>query len=91
MATVRFTPHLQRHLDAECTEVPGGTLRSVLEALFAGNERLRSYLLDDQGGLRPHVAVFVDNRRVRDRRQLDEPVGAESEIYVRHALSGGLA
>jgi molybdopterin synthase sulfur carrier subunit len=89
MATVRFTSHLQRHLDAPCIEVPGGTLRSVLEALFVENERLRSYLLDDQGGLRPHVAVFVDNRRVRDRRELGDPVGARSEVYVMQALSGG--
>jgi hypothetical protein len=89
MATVRFTPNLRRHLDVDCAEVPSGTLRSVLEALFTDNEQLRSYLLDDQGGLRPHVTIFVDNRRVRDRRELGDPIGAESEIYVMQALSGG--
>jgi hypothetical protein len=89
MATVRFTSHLHRHLNVGCAEVPGGTLRSVLEALFADNERLRSYLLDDQGGLRRHVTVFVDNQRVRDRRALGDPVGPESEVYVMQALSGG--
>ena len=89
MAMVRFTSHLQRHLDTECAEVPDGTLRSVFEALFEDNERLRSYLLDDQGGLRPHVTVFIDNQRVRDRRELADPVGADSEVYVMQALSGG--
>ncbi|MEN8185251.1 MAG: MoaD/ThiS family protein [Myxococcota bacterium] len=91
MATVRFTPNLRRHLDVELAEVPGKTLRGVLETLFRDNEQLRSYLLDDQGGLRPHVTIFVDNRRVKDRRELGDAVGVESEIYVMQALSGGQA
>ena len=78
-----------RHLDAPLTEAPAGTLRSALEAVFARNERLRRYLLDDQGALRQHVTVFIDNRRVADRRGLGDPVDAESEVYVMQALSGG--
>ena len=89
MATVRFTANLRRHLEADPAEVPAGTLRSALEAVFARDERLRSYLLDDQGALRQHVTVFVDSRRVSDRLGLSDPVGPESEVYVMQALSGG--
>ena len=89
MATVRLTSNLRRHLKIDAAEVPGGTVRSVLEAVFAHNAQLRSYVLDDQGGLRQHVAVFVDNCRVMDRRGLSDPVGDESEVFVMQALSGG--
>ena len=50
---------------------------------------LRSYVVDDQGGLRRHVAVFIDERALCDRRHLSDAVGADSRIYVVQALSGG--
>ncbi|MCR3825583.1 hypothetical protein K3Z89_08245, partial [Pseudomonas aeruginosa] len=46
-------------------------------------------LLDDQGSLRRHVALFVDGVQVRDRRGLGDPLQDDSEIYVVQALSGG--
>lgn len=89
MARVEFTANLKRHLAVSTVEVPGGTLRSVLDRVFAGQQGLRGYLLDDQGGLRRHVTVFVDGRRVVDRTGLSDPVGDSSEVYVVQALSGG--
>ena len=89
MPKVEFTPNLRRHLAVSSVEVPGGTRRSVLERVFATHERLRSYVLDDQGALRKHVSVFVDGRRVTDRTGLSDPVGDESSVYVLQALSGG--
>jgi hypothetical protein len=50
---------------------------------------LRGYLLDDQGGLRRHVTVFIDGLRLRDRRGLGDVVADDSEVYVVQALSGG--
>jgi hypothetical protein len=89
MAKVEFTPNLRRHLAVSAVEVPGGTLRCVLERVFASHERLRGYVLDDQGALRKHVTVFVDGRRVADRTDLSDPVGEGSSVYVLQALSGG--
>ena len=89
MAKVEFTPNLRRHLAVSAVEVPGGTLRSVLERVFAGHEHLRGYVLDDQGALRKHVTIFVDGRRVADRTDLSDPVGEESSVVVLQALSGG--
>lgn len=66
--------------------------RSVDEALsivFADEPRLRGYILDDQGGLRRHLSVFVDGRPLRDRRHLSDGVDPDSRIYVVQALSGG--
>ncbi len=76
MATVQFTRNLKRHLDTETIDVPSGTVRTALEAVLARNQRLRGYLLDDQGALRQHVTIFVDNQRVSDRFGLSDRVGA---------------
>jgi sulfur carrier protein ThiS len=89
MAHVTFPDVIQRHVTAPPTDAEGATVREVLEQVFRGNEPLRSYLLDDQGGLRKHLALFVDGQQVRDRQGLNDTVGAESQIHVLQALSGG--
>jgi molybdopterin synthase sulfur carrier subunit len=87
--TVSFTPHLQRFLDVPRRDVPGATLGEVLEAVFAENPRLKGYVLDDQGQVRRHVTIFVGGQPIRDRHALTDPVGADAEVYVLQALSGG--
>ena len=89
MVTVAFTPNLRRHLSVPTLEVDGDTVRDVLEAVFAGHERLRGYILDDQGALRKHVAVFVNNLEIADRERLSDRIEAGSEVHVLQALSGG--
>jgi hypothetical protein len=56
-------------------------------AVFAAQPALRDYILDEQGALRCHVAIFVDGRKI-EPGQLDDVVAA-AEIYVVQALSGG--
>jgi hypothetical protein len=89
MARVVFTANLARHIAAEPVEATGATVREVLEAVFAGDDMARSYVLDDQSALRKHMNVFVDGNRVRDRIHLTDPVPANAEVYVIQALSGG--
>ncbi|MBS7662188.1 MoaD/ThiS family protein [Pseudomonas lalucatii] len=89
MPRISFTFNLQRHLDVAPLEVPGATVGAVLAEVFAVNPRLRSYLLDDQGRLRQHVAIFVDGEQVADRQGLSDRVGETGEVYVVQALSGG--
>jgi hypothetical protein len=89
MVRVVFTPALQRHIACPPREVAGATVREALEAAFAGNERARAYVLDDQSALRKHMAVFVNGARIRDRVRLSDPVPENAEIFVLQALSGG--
>jgi sulfur-carrier protein len=89
MPRVTFTPNLRRHLDAPPLEVTGATVAAVFEQVFREQPELRGYLLDDQGHLRRHVAVFVDGRRVRDTLSLSDAVTPASEVAVVQALSGG--
>ncbi len=89
MPTILFTRALERFLEAPCAEVEGRTVGDALAAVFASRPALRGYVLDDQGALRRHVAVYVNGRLVSDRVRLSDPVGARDEIYVFQALSGG--
>lgn len=89
MPRVTFTPALERFLAAPAVTVTATTLGEALAAAFAERPALRGYVLDDQGALRRHVAVYIDGRPVRDRAGLGDPVGPQGEIYVLQALSGG--
>lgn len=70
-------------------EADGATVGEVLERGMAGDDLLKSYVLDEQGRLRKHVTIYVDGEVIRDRLRLTDAVGAQSEIYVLQALSGG--
>jgi sulfur-carrier protein len=89
MPKVVFTPNLARHIACTASETVGGTVREVLDRVFADNPRARGYVLDDQSGLRRHMTVFIDGVMIRDRVRLSDPVGEESTVYVFQALSGG--
>jgi molybdopterin synthase sulfur carrier subunit len=89
MATIRFTRNIQRHVECPDRDVEGATLRDVLEKYFAGNERARGYVLDDQGRLRHHMAVFIDGQQLQDRDHLSDAVAPGAVIDVVQALSGG--
>ena len=85
MPKVAFTGHLRRYMKLSTMEVEGTTVRGALNAVFAREPRLRGYVVDDQGALRRHVVVFVNDRRAA----LDAAVMSGDEIFVLQALSGG--
>jgi len=89
MARVTFTQNIQRHVACPPADVPGRTVREVLDTIFQRHERARGYVLDERGEVRRHMIVFVDGKAVSDRRGLSDPVGPASEIYIMQALSGG--
>lgn len=89
MPLVQFSTQLARHTPAPDCRVPADTVAGALAAVFATHPPLRSYVLDDQGALRKHVAVFVDGVCIADRQTLGDAVRPESEIFVVQSLSGG--
>ncbi len=89
MVHVSFSSALARHVACPPLDVRAGTVREALEAAFRREPRLRGYLLDDQGVLRKHMAVFINGAPLHDRRGLGDPVVEGSEIAVIQALSGG--
>jgi hypothetical protein len=89
MPRIRFTQNLQRHVECLETVVEGTSVREALEAYFEQNERARGYIVDDQGGLRQHMMLFVDGEPIADRKRLSDALSESSELYVVQALSGG--
>lgn len=89
MAVLTFAPAIQRHVPMPDLTVSAGTVRATLETAFAEQPQLRGYIVDDQGSLRRHVAIFVDGAMIRDRERLSDAVRAGSRVYVVQALSGG--
>jgi sulfur-carrier protein len=89
MPTVSFTRALDRFLSAPSATVEGATLGEALAAVFETQPAVRGYVLDDQGALRRHVAVYVNGQPAADRVSLSDPIGPRDEIYVFQALSGG--
>ncbi len=89
MPRITFTANVQRHLNCPDVQVAGATVAQALHAAFAGNPKARAYFLDDQGGVRQHVVIFVDGIPLRDRVLLGDAVEPDSEICVMQALSGG--
>ena len=70
-------------------DVAAGDVRGALDAVFDRFPGLRGYVLDEHGAVRHHVAVFVDGRSLRDKRNLAQPLPADAEVHVIQALSGG--
>lgn len=89
MPRIVFTPQLRRFTATPEVDSTAGTLRAALEDAFGRNPRLRGYVLDDQGHLRPNVVIFIDGRRSTDRTALAEPLSADCTVHVLQALSGG--
>jgi sulfur-carrier protein len=89
MPTVTFTKNLARHVDCPPAIVPGATVGDCLAAYFANRPMVRSYVLDERGAVRKHVAVFIAGDTITDRLTLSDHVVDGDEIYVMQALSGG--
>ena len=89
LVSVQFTRNLQRHVSCPSARHAGATVAEVLSSYFADHPEVRHYVLDDQGGVRQHVTVFVGGSTISDRVRLSDAVQAGQEIYVMQALSGG--
>ena len=88
MVHVHFTQHLRHVAPNGAVDAAGATVAAALADVFGRFPAVKGYVLDDQDRLRTHIAVFVDGTHVR-KDVLSYPLGADSEVYVLQALSGG--
>jgi hypothetical protein len=89
MPVVEFAPALTRHVACPAQNVAAGTLRAALEAAFAVAPAMKSYVLDEQGAVRKHVAVFVNAQLIASRTRLDITLAPTDKVMVLQALTGG--
>ena len=69
--------------------VDGSTVGEVLKALDAVHPGFADRILDDEGGLRRFVNVFVADDDVRFLQGLDTPVPDGTEVAIIPAVAGG--
>lgn len=89
MVKVEFAASLRRHVECAPQCVAPDSLRAVLDAALAAAPGLRHYVLDDQGHIRKHVAVFINKTMVMDRQTLSQPLASGDSVLVIQALTGG--
>jgi molybdopterin synthase sulfur carrier subunit len=90
MVTVRIPTQL-RTLTGGVGEVSGegATIGEVLKAISAAHDGFAERILDDTGGLRRFVNVFLDDEDVRYLQGLDTPVSAGQTVSIIPAVAGG--
>lgn len=89
MVTVEFAASLRRHVECAPQQVAADSLRAVLNAALAAAPELGHYVFDDQGHIRKHVAVFINQALLQDRQNLTQTLLDGDSVLVIQALSGG--
>ena len=89
MPTVEFAPALTRHVACPKQQVQAESLGAALEAAFRAAPALRGYVLDEQGAVRKHVAVFVNGEMLRRDIALERSLEGGDRVMVIQALTGG--
>ena len=89
MAQVTFAKAIQRHAACPTAEVAGDSLRRVLDAYFELHPGARTYVLDERGSVRKHVAVFVNGQMIPSRNDLSRVLQPQDSVMVIQALTGG--
>jgi molybdopterin converting factor small subunit len=90
--TVELPGALQAHACGSALvtiECPCTTVGAALEALAAQWPGVLDRVMTEQGEVRPHVNIFVDERNSRFHGGLDAPVPDGSTILILPAVSGG--
>jgi molybdopterin converting factor small subunit len=67
-------------------DAEGATVGELFEDLDRRYPGLRFRVVDEQGSIRRHMKVFVNDEWVRG---LDAPIGPGDDVTLMQALSGG--
>ena len=77
---------LRSYTKAREVEASGATLAEVVADLDRQYPGIRFRMIDEQDRMRPHIRFFVNGDQIFD---LTLAVGAEDEVQIVQALSGG--
>jgi sulfur-carrier protein len=90
MAKLRFTSALKRFFPSLTEiEIEGRTVKEVLHNVEKRYPGISAYLVDDHGGLRKHINIFVQGDLIKNRETLNDTVNHNDELLIFQALSGG--
>lgn len=88
MATVKLFGNLRDYTAVPVMDVPGETIRRLLQNLCADNDALREAVFDGDG-LRPFVRVMVNGRDSELAQGLDTPIVATDQVAIFPPIAGG--
>jgi molybdopterin synthase sulfur carrier subunit len=89
-AKVRIpTPLRKLTNDEEVVEVNPGTIAGTIAELQARFPGIKERLLDENGGVRRFVNVYVNEEDIRFLQNQDTPVKDGDEISIIPAIAGG--
>jgi molybdopterin converting factor small subunit len=84
---VRIPTPLRSYTDQQTVvQAEGATVAELLTDLDRRHPGIRFRMVDEQGRLRQHMKVFVNEDSVRE---LTTPISEQDEITIMQALSGG--
>ena len=85
MPTIHLPSQLASRAGVADVDVDAASVGDAIAALVAGHPPLVGWMTDEQGRLRPHVTVFVNDARAG----LDTALAPSDRVYVVPAISGG--
>ena len=90
MIRVKFTYALKRFFPKiSSIDIEAKSLEELIEQLEEHFPGIRGYVLEDYGGIRKHVNIFINGQIVQDKIALSDPIKGGDEVYIMQALSGG--
>lgn len=92
MPTVEMTRHLYRYfpqLENRTITVQPGSVAEVLNAVNEIAPGFTDYILDEQGALRRHVNLSINDSLVVDKKTLSDRVPDDGTVFIFQALTGG--
>jgi molybdopterin converting factor small subunit len=74
---------------ASKVEADGGTVGEVMIDIVTRFPTMKDNLLDDQGGVRKFVNIYVNDEDIRYLDRLDTGVNEGDEVSILPAVAGG--
>jgi molybdopterin synthase sulfur carrier subunit len=88
--TVRIPTPLRKYTDGkDQVQVPGHSVRAVLDELEKAHPDIKARLCDENGSLRRFVNIYYRDEDIRFLNDIDTKLEDGSEISVVPAIAGG--
>ena len=75
--------------DLRAQEFEGTSIKEIITSIEAIYPGMQDYLLEEDGSLRKHVNIFVQDEMMTDRNNLSDTLFEGDEVLIFQALSGG--
>ncbi|MCM8525796.1 MAG: MoaD/ThiS family protein [Lentisphaeraceae bacterium] len=90
MARVEFTSLLKQFFpNLKSMEIEAENLAELVLKLNQTYPGISTYICDEQGALRHHVNIFINNCMLTDRQSLSDCLQPSDTVNIIQALSGG--